>query len=157
MLETPSLPSTGSRQMTNTNLITPPFCQHNDDGFQILFCHLFQSVSSNKNSHLPPFPCSVHSQIHSHFSLFPPPFARDPAPTEQAPSHLHTPTHLLVAVSGGVGLPLLCGVNHGAIQGLVGRWWGHWGWHSNLLVRVVSSGVGVRSFLREEHWSFGDM
>lgn len=54
VLETPSLPSTGSRQMTNTNLIRPPFCQHNDDGFQILFCHLFQSVSSNKNSHLPP-------------------------------------------------------------------------------------------------------
>lgn len=101
VLETPSLPSTGSRQMTNTNLITPPFCQHNDDGFQNLFFHLFQPVRSNKNSHLPLFPCSVHSQNY-------PPYHPARSCTHKTSTlHLHTPTHLLVAVSGCVGLPLV--------------------------------------------------
>lgn len=71
----------------------------------------FSAICSNqlvviKNSHLLPFPCSVHSQIHSHFSLFPlfpPPFLRDPAPTEQAPSHPHTPLTCCWPYLGALG------------------------------------------------------
>lgn len=94
VLESPSLPSTGSRKMTNTNLITPPFCQHNDDGFHILFCHLFQLASSNKNSHFSPFPHSVHKQIHPRFFLFPPHFPERSCTHKTSPLpsvHTHLP------------------------------------------------------------------
>lgn len=108
VLEIPSLLSTGSRQMTNTNLITPPFCQHSDDGFKF-----FSAICSNqlvliKAPTSPHFPTlfiakSIFASFYSLFLTFP----RDPAPTKRAPSHPHAPTYLLVAVSGCVGLPLV--------------------------------------------------
>lgn len=99
-----------TKQMTNTNLITLPFCQNNDDGFQIIFCHFLQPVSSIKNPHLPPFPHSVVKLIlTSCYSLLSSTSLRDTAPTKPACTlpNLHTFTYLLVDVSGYVGLPLV--------------------------------------------------
>lgn len=108
VLEIPSLLSTGSRQMTNTNLITPPFCQHSDDGskfFSAICSNQFVLIKAPTSPHFPTLfiAKSIFASFYSLFLTFP----RDPAPTKQALSHPHAPTYLLVAVSGCVGLPLV--------------------------------------------------